>query len=429
MDAVVLALDPRPGARASDRLAGLPLALRAVLTAAAAGAARVWLVLPECADTEGLALARDPRARRLALEVACLGPDAPAACRALAARVGTGAGAVPLLVVDAARVHDPASLRALSLAARADSPGAVATCAGLACGALAASDGARLLAALGASPGPDLCTAARALAARGGLALVDVAAGWCADAGTPAGRREATRRLFEDCRKPVDGLVSRHLNRHLSLALSRRLVELPVTPNQLSIATFCLCLPAAWLAAEGGYGPTLAAAALMQLNSVCDGVDGELARVRCEASRLGAWLDTVLDDLSNLVFYAALGLGARGLPGGELLAASAWVAVGAGALTAAQYYRELAELGSGDFYALGWQLPAGTSFGARVVRAAALVLKQDFFLLLFLLLALAGVLSYALPLVATGALVTLAAATARALRRRRALSAGGSSPR
>ncbi|MCC6527772.1 MAG: CDP-alcohol phosphatidyltransferase family protein [Polyangiaceae bacterium] len=429
MDAVVLALDTRPGARPSDRLAGLPLALRAVLTAAALGAARVWLVLPERAEQEGLVLARDRRARRLALEVACLGPDVPAACRALAARVGADAGAVPLLVVDAAHLHDPASLRALAPSQRGDTLGAAATRDGLACGALAARDGARLLGALGASPGPDLRAAARALAARGELTPVDVAAGWCADAGTPDGRREATRRLFEACRKPVDGLVSRHLNRHLSLALSRRLVALPVTPNQLSIATFCLCLPAAWLAAEGGYGPTLAAAALMQLNSVCDGVDGELARVRFEASRVGAWLDTVLDDLSNLVFYAALGLGARQLPGGDLLAVSAWVAVGAGVLTAAQYYRELAVLGSGDLYALGWQLPAGTDLGARLVRAAALVLKQDFFLLLFLLLALAGVLSYALPLVATGALVTLAAATARGLRRRRALSAGGSSPR
>jgi phosphatidylglycerophosphate synthase len=38
---------------------------------------------------------------------------------------------------------------------------------------------------------------------------------------------------------------------------------------------------------------------LFQLNSIIDGVDGELARMRLEASVLGEWLDTVGDGLCN----------------------------------------------------------------------------------------------------------------------------------
>lgn len=234
----------------------------------------------------------------------------------------------------------------------------------------------------------------------------------------PEARREATRRLFEACRKPVDGLVSRHLNRHVSIAISKALVETPVSPNGMTAFTFSLSIAAAAFAVRGGYLPTLAAAFLMQWNSILDGCDGELARVRHQGSKLGQWLDTVGDDLSNVIFWGALGLGARGLPGlGGLLPVCGYVGAGGNLVAALANYAVLARLGSGDFYALD----AGTSkdrsgLVGRVVGIVELVLKQDFFLFLMLVVAALGWMHHALVPIAVGAVVTAVNSLVRAAR-------------
>ncbi len=245
--------------------------------------------------------------------------------------------------------------------------------------------------------------------------------GWHAPANTPAGRQHAFTQLFEACRKPVDGVVSRHLNRHLSLWLSKRLVNTPITPNTMTAVTFAVGLVAAYQASRGGYGHIVLGAALMQLNSILDGCDGELARVRFQGSKLGQWLDTVGDDVSNVIFWLALGVAAQKLPHyGGWLAACAWMAAAGNGLAAAQYYLQLRRLGSGDFYAIqAHDKPPPAGFLGAAVRFFSVVLKQDFFLLLVLMLALANVLLWSLPVMAVGALITLASATGRTLTQRR----------
>lgn len=70
-----------------------------------------------------------------------------------------------------------------------------------------------------------------------------------------AARREAKRRLFDACRKPVDGFISRHLNRPISIAISKLLVDTPVSPNALTVFTFSLSFAAAFFAVQGDIGP------------------------------------------------------------------------------------------------------------------------------------------------------------------------------
>ena len=43
------------------------------------------------------------------------------------------------------------------------------------------------------------------------------------------------------------------------------------------------------------------------LQSMLDGCDGELARVRFQQSKLGAWLDTFVDDVLNVLITVAVG--------------------------------------------------------------------------------------------------------------------------
>jgi phosphatidylglycerophosphate synthase len=227
--------------------------------------------------------------------------------------------------------------------------------------------------------------------------------GWQADAGD---HEEALRRLLDDCRKPVDGFVARHCNRHLSLALTKRLVDHPaITPNAMTGVMLAVSLAGAFTAARGGYSRTLGGAALMQLGSILDGVDGEVARLRFEESALGAWLDTLADDLTNVAFWGAL---ARGAPRRSLRRAGNLTAL-ANALAALVNYAVLARRGTGDLTAL----PEPPRRG--LARAIALLLKQDAFLALTLALALAGRLHRFLPFAAAGALITLAASTARAV--------------
>jgi CDP-L-myo-inositol myo-inositolphosphotransferase len=186
----------------------------------------------------------------------------------------------------------------------------------------------------------------------------------------------------------------------------------------VTVFTFLIGIFAAIAAGKGGYGYTLLGAFILQCASVLDGVDGELARIRLQKSKVGEWLDTVSDDVSNLLFYAGLSIGAESLPFWRELVWSARIAILASLGAMALYYIELARRGTGDFYALKWEDPPPGTRG-QVVRLLRSVLKRDFFIFAFLCLAMLGVLPFALPLIALGALVTFGSAVERNLSRRK----------
>ncbi len=74
------------------------------------------------------------------------------------------------------------------------------------------------------------------------------------DVDDPAALKRAEDAILERLRgKSNDGPVSRHLNRPLSVRISRRLVNYPVTPNQISLFSFLCSLLAAGLFALGDY--------------------------------------------------------------------------------------------------------------------------------------------------------------------------------
>jgi 1L-myo-inositol 1-phosphate cytidylyltransferase / CDP-L-myo-inositol myo-inositolphosphotransferase len=405
--AVVLATST-PGAAPLDALAGLPLALRAVLTLQKEGIERVYLVVDEGDTRTGARITADPRVR-IPVEIV------PAASRraGLERLCTTDA----LLVAAAEVVVEPSIYRDL---AATPLDGALAVILSLAAsggeplGPLLASPrlGAALAQCDAAAP---LDEALRELRAAGGVALFDAGPRWAFRADTPEGRKKASDPLFAACRKPVDGLVSRHLNRHISIFISKRLVATPVTPNMTSVATFFLAIAAALSVARGSYGAMLLGAALFQANSILDGVDGELARVRFQHSRTGQWLDTVFDDLSTALFYGGLTLGIQSGPYGHALALCGTLALAALALTVIQYYAELLGLGSGDFYALEWSFADGRDAGlrARVARFFQLLLKKDFFIFLYLVLAVVGLLPFALVVALFGHAIALGAAVTR----------------
>jgi len=121
--------------------------------------------------------------------------------------------------------------------------------------------------------------------------------------------RRARRLLRSSLGKPSDGFFSRHLNRHISWPISRLLIRLRVSPNQVTMANLVLGLLSGWLIGRGGYGNTLAAGLLFQFVSIFDGCDGEIARLTFRFSALGAKLDNLCDFVTLAVFFLNLPIG------------------------------------------------------------------------------------------------------------------------
>lgn len=121
------------------------------------------------------------------------------------------------------------------------------------------------------------------------------------------GSSEAQKLLFRSLIKPTDGFVSRHLNRKVSMAVTRMLLGTSVTPNQMTIAALFFGIAGVIVAWPGGYWNVVIATLLVQTQSILDGCDGEIARLKHVFSPVGEWLDQVFDDVVNIAYLVAIG--------------------------------------------------------------------------------------------------------------------------
>jgi len=100
------------------------------------------------------------------------------------------------------------------------------------------------------------------------------------------------------------------LVRHLSVPLSRALVRLPVTPNQITSLSLACALGGAWCFADPGYGLQLTGALLFLAFYVLDNCDGEIARAKGLSTRFGLYYDTFVDWVGHAALFVGLGAGA-----------------------------------------------------------------------------------------------------------------------
>ena len=141
-----------------------------------------------------------------------------------------------------------------------------------------------------------LSAAVRKLASNGKANVIDINGQFWIDVDDPDAFRRAENALLANMRgKTTDGVVSRFLNRPLSIRISRRLANYPITPNQISLYSFLFSVLAAGLLSLGGYPALFLGGVLAQFASVIDGCDGEVARLKFQTSDYGKWLDAVLD--------------------------------------------------------------------------------------------------------------------------------------
>jgi phosphatidylglycerophosphate synthase len=123
---------------------------------------------------------------------------------------------------------------------------------------------------------------------------------------TPAERAGATQMLLRLNIKKEDNPVTKHCYRPLSRPLTRLLVWTPFTPNQISIAVGVLGLFGCWLTAQPGQSNLIWGAAIIFFAGVLDGCDGEIARLKLVYSSAGAWIDTIVDEITTTAYFVAI---------------------------------------------------------------------------------------------------------------------------
>jgi hypothetical protein len=124
---------------------------------------------------------------------------------------------------------------------------------------------------------------------------------------TPDQRRAAHRLLYRILIKPQDNAITRTLYRPISSPLTRLLVWTPITPNQISYLVAAIVALGCWLTASASTARVIAGTAVVLAAAYLDCCDGEVARLKLLSSRFGAWIDTIIDELSSVGYMAALG--------------------------------------------------------------------------------------------------------------------------
>jgi len=228
--------------------------------------------------------------------------------------------------------------------------------------------------------------------------------------------------LWGQCRKDIDGFVSTWFNRHVSLAISRSIINSTITPNQVTYFAVLLGILASLIASGGGYLEILIGATLLQVSSIVDGVDGEIARMRVQGSVFGEWLDTIGDDLVNISFVLAIGYGSyvssQALIWTYMAVFYAFLMLSVSAI----YYVWISRAGRGDILSTDWfqagskqvdnQPQNTTAFSdikSTIIAWATRLFRRDLLIAIIFFTALAGVVHYSLLVLIPASIAILAA--------------------
>ncbi len=126
---------------------------------------------------------------------------------------------------------------------------------------------------------------------------------------TTARERRGARKLLLRIlvKQTEDSPVSKYIYRPLSRPLTQLLLKTPVTANQVSYFVGALGLFGCWLTAQPSQAALIWGAALVFISGIIDGCDGEISRLRLTSSAFGAWLDTVIDEITTFTYFVAIG--------------------------------------------------------------------------------------------------------------------------
>ena len=208
--------------------------------------------------------------------------------------------------------------------------------------------------------------------------------------------------------KPSDGVISRLLNRRISIPISRQLARTSITPNQISFINLGIGVLAAGLAATGEYRHLVWSGLLFQLGSILDGCDGEVAKLTGQATPQGAWIDTLTDNLSYVAYCVGVTIGLYHRVGSPyVLATGSFATLSVVASLSLMYICLARHSASGSLLRFGdaamQQARQGRgSVFHRLISRVEFMIRRDFFALLFFVLAVCDRLDWIFWLLVAG---------------------------
>lgn len=207
-----------------------------------------------------------------------------------------------------------------------------------------------------------------------------------------ASRRRAEWAVFQSLPKSHQGPTDALINRHFSLRITRPLCRTAIHPNHITIASLFWGLGACAVVLTGSYLAMAIAGVMMQLHSILDSCDGEMARLRFQFTKIGAWLDNIFDEIVDDGFIACVGIATGGV--------WTWLGIAAGGsrfIAVALQWEEMVRksLGGSAFAFRYWferdDATADEVYGKRsptyYVRALG---RRDTFVFGFMILLIAG---------------------------------------
>ena len=107
--------------------------------------------------------------------------------------------------------------------------------------------------------------------------------------------------------KSTDGIVSRYINRRVSTRITMFIVKrgINISPNQMTVISSIIGALSALIYLSNN---PLIAGICVQISSIIDGVDGELARILGKTSKFGGFLDSILDRFVDIAVIICISI-------------------------------------------------------------------------------------------------------------------------
>ncbi|VAV98826.1 hypothetical protein MNBD_ALPHA02-2240 [hydrothermal vent metagenome] len=204
---------------------------------------------------------------------------------------------------------------------------------------------------------------------------------------------EARARLFKWLDKPSDGFISKTLNRPVSTFFSKIFADYPIHPAYFTTLTALLAGLMTYVLITGRESGILWGCVLFHVASVADGIDGEIARAKFQASLNGAKLDTTIDMITNILFMGSLSYALWSTYGDEYLILGVYIVLlallGVSLMTSLLYFGP----GGGRFDILANTIRMhylGRPILLKIFNFCNYCLKRDAFAFIFALFGLFG---------------------------------------
>jgi phosphatidylglycerophosphate synthase len=207
----------------------------------------------------------------------------------------------------------------------------------------------------------------------------------------PAQLATAETLLIKSLTKKADGIIARNINRKISGRLTRVFAPHGVHPNMVTAVVALIGIMSGPFCAMGTYRGFVLGGLCYYLAAVLDGVDGELSRLKFLASPLGAWLDTITDDVVGTSYLIGLYYGLN-----KAAPHSWWGWIGLAAVVFyfltifPRYWLLITSVGAGDHQVIAAQRLAEEkgAFGRAVDAVASTIFRLDFLTFMSFVLAL-----------------------------------------